>query len=80
MSFWYPCFLKCIIPKENLIILDITPVRLTYNYNDMALGNWLLIKPEEGGEYKPETVSLESKHEPIVTKVGDKWVIKFKKE
>lgn len=64
--------------KPSMSFLDSELLRLTYHYNPMTFGNWMTIFPERGGEYKPGTVSVESKCEPIVTKVGDKWMIKFK--
>ena len=67
-------------PKsKDLLMVDIIPIKFTYTYNNLTFGNgWMVIKPEQGGEYKAGTVSVEAKHEPMVTKVGDKWVIKFK--
>ena len=39
---------------------------------------WLTVHPGEPYDWSPEIVLIESKNEPVVTKIGDRWVIRFK--
>lgn len=39
---------------------------------------WLTIHPGDDQSWKPEDVLVESKNKPVVTKIGDRWVIRFK--
>ena len=53
---------------------------ISFSANVTIGSGWLVIHPGEGeSAWTPEAVLLESKNEPVITRIGDRWVIRFKR-
>jgi hypothetical protein len=76
--------IKFVLP----LILALTPtptptptIGLTFKWNNDFETPWMTLKgcrEKVPKEWRPECSVLRTKHEPIVTKVGDEYQIRFK--
>lgn len=51
---------------------------MKFSENWTTYDGWMTIHPGETQSWKPEDVLIETKNKPTVTKIGDRWVIRFK--